>query len=95
MGKKLNHFFYVLECTDGSFYGGYTIDVQRRLSEHNEGIGAKYTRPRLPVTLVHSEAYTTKSEAMRAEYAFKKLSRAKKEIFLQEAGEVDAQPKKL
>lgn len=81
-------YFYVLYCQDSSLYAGYTTDLKRRLSEHNSGQGAKYTRPlsRRPVTLLYAQAYGTKSEAMQAEYAFKQLTRPQKECFLQEQG---------
>ncbi|MDR1567529.1 MAG: GIY-YIG nuclease family protein [Streptococcaceae bacterium] len=75
-------YFYVLKCRDNSFYGGYTTDVNRRLDEHNRGIGAKYTRGRTPVKLIHSEKFSSKNEAMRAEAKFKKLSRKQKEAYL-------------
>ncbi|MED4069677.1 GIY-YIG nuclease family protein [Priestia endophytica] len=78
------HFFYVLECRDKSFYGGYTNNMERRLAVHNEGKGAKYTRARRPVILLYKEEFETKSEAMKAEYAFKKLTRKEKERFLEE-----------
>jgi putative endonuclease len=78
------HFFYVLECRDKSFYGGYTNNMEKRLAVHNEGKGAKYTRARRPVILLYKEEFETKSEAMKAEYAFKKLTRKEKERFLEE-----------
>ncbi|KTG08142.1 endonuclease [Haloprofundus marisrubri] len=73
------HYVYVVECADGSLYTGYTTDVQRRVAEHNAGDGAKYTRGRTPVELVHSETYESKSAAMSREYAIKQLSRRQKE----------------
>jgi len=73
------HYAYVLRCSDGSFYTGYTTDVQRRLGEHNAGEGAKYTRGRTPVELVHVERFDSKSAAMSREYEIKQLSRAEKE----------------
>lgn len=78
------HFFYVLHCADNTFYGGYTTEPERRLKEHNSGTGAKYTRikRRHPMAMIYTEAFPTKSEAMKAEYAFKQLSRPEKEIFL-------------
>lgn len=90
MEMKHNHFFYVLECEDGSFYGGYTVDLQRRLKQHNAGKGAKYTRMKRPVKMIYAKKYDNKGEALRSEYAFKQLSRKKKEQFLKEAGEWDA-----
>ncbi|WP_249641444.1 MULTISPECIES: GIY-YIG nuclease family protein [unclassified Enterococcus] len=71
-------YFYVLKCADKSFYGGYTTEPNRRLKEHNQGTGAKYTRHRTPVQMIHLEAFETKSEAMKAEAAFKKLTRTAK-----------------
>lgn len=81
-------YFYVLYCKDGTLYGGYTIDLARRLKEHNSGKGAKYTRPqkRRPAKYLYAEAYPSKSEAMRAEYAFKALTRQDKEAYLNHQG---------
>ncbi|TDL30439.1 GIY-YIG nuclease family protein [Jeotgalibacillus sp. S-D1] len=80
------HYFYVLLCADGSYYAGYTIDLSRRLLQHNEGKASKYTRTRLPASLLHSELFETKRAAMQAEYAFKQFSRTKKENYLLEKG---------
>lgn len=78
------HFFYVLKCKDHSFYAGYTVNIKRRLQEHNDGIGAKYTRleKRRPAKMIHFEGFATRSEAMKQEYAFKQLSRQQKEKYL-------------
>ena len=76
------HFFYVLECQDGTYYAGYTNDLERRLRVHNEGKGAKYTRGRLPVRYIYCETYQTKREAMQAEYQFKTLNRLQKEQYI-------------
>jgi putative endonuclease len=73
------HYVYVLECSDGTYYTGYTTDVQRRVAEHDAGEGAKYTRGRTPVELRHTESYESKSAAMSREYELKQLSRAEKE----------------
>jgi putative endonuclease len=73
------HFVYVVECRDGSLYTGYTTDVERRVGEHNDGTGAKYTRGRGPVELVHVEEFESKSAAMSREYAVKQLTRRQKE----------------
>ena len=61
-------YLYVLECADGTWYTGYTVDVAERVRAHNAGAGAKYTRSRLPVRLLAQAAYATKHEAMSAEY---------------------------
>ena len=74
-----DHYVYVLECADGTLYTGYTTDVERRVADHNAGDGAKYTRGRTPVEVVHVEAFDTKSAAMSREYGIKQLSRAEKE----------------
>ena len=74
-----DHYVYVLECADGTFYTGYTTDVERRVREHDDGEGAKYTRGRTPVELVYSVAYDSRSAAMSREYELKQLSRGEKE----------------
>ncbi len=90
------HFFYVLTCKDGSLYGGYTNNLERRIRLHNEGKGAKYTRGRGPVTLTFYQRYEQKTEAMKAEYQFKRLTRKKKLEFLEkESGDNDAAAEKL
>jgi putative endonuclease len=71
-------YVYMLECADHTIYTGYTVNLEKRLIAHNQGTASKYTRARLPVTLVYSEAYSSKSEAMRREAALKRLSRADK-----------------
>lgn len=75
--KKLNY-VYLLQCSDGTLYGGWTNDLESRLEAHNKGIGAKYTRGRTPVTLVYSESFETKQEATKREWQIKKLTREKK-----------------
>jgi putative endonuclease len=81
------HHVYVVECSDGTYYTGYTTDVERRVAEHNEGEGAKYTRGRRPVTLVHVEAFGSQSRAMQREYEIKQLSRPAKERIVHEGDE--------
>jgi putative endonuclease len=73
------HYVYVLSCGDDSYYTGYTTDVERRLAEHRAGEGAKYTRGRGPLELVHVERYDDRSTAMRREHEVKSLTRAGKE----------------
>ncbi len=70
---------YVLECSDGTLYTGYTTDPERRVAEHDAGEGAKYTRGRTPVELVHVESYDSKSAAMSREHEIKTFSRRRKE----------------
>lgn len=72
------HYVYILQCRDGSLYTGWTVDLEKRLLQHNQGSGAKYARSRRPVSLVHWEEYATKEEALKREYRIKKLTRRKK-----------------
>ena len=71
-------FAYLVRCADGTLYGGYTTDLQKRLAAHNSGKGAKYTRSRLPVELVWWEEYSTKEAAMSREWHIKRLTREQK-----------------
>ncbi|MGM0899385.1 MAG: GIY-YIG nuclease family protein [Bacillota bacterium] len=89
METSNKHYFYVLECGDGSYYAGYTNDLLKRIAKHESGKGAKYTRSRGPLTLLYSESFDTKPEAMRAEYAFKQLSKAEKIAYIRkERGDI-------
>ncbi|GAA0320939.1 GIY-YIG nuclease family protein [Bacillus carboniphilus] len=91
-----NHFMYVLECADGTFYAGYSTDVGKRVLTHNSGKGAKYTRPRLPVTCIYYESFQSKREALQEEYAFKQLTRKQKEQYLHnKVGQQHVEAKKL
>jgi putative endonuclease len=74
-----DHYVYVLRCADDTLYTGYTTDVDRRVAEHDRGEGAKYTRGRTPVELVHVESFDSRSAAMSREHEIKQLSRAEKE----------------
>ena len=72
---------YVVRCADGSLYAGVTTSLKRRLLEHNYGTkGAKYTRSRRPVKTVYEEECSDHSDALKKEWAFKKLSKIKKEL---------------
>lgn len=78
-------YMYVVECADGTLYTGYTTDVDRRIQTHNAGKGAKYTRNRLPVTLLYQEEFDSKQEAMSAEALFKsRLNRQQKLDYIKE-----------
>lgn len=72
------HWVYVVRCADGTFYTGYTTDVERRVAEHNAGDGAKYTRGRTPVELVHAEPAPSRSAALSREAELKSLDRREK-----------------
>jgi putative endonuclease len=81
------HYVYVVECSDGTLYTGYTTDVDRRVEEHNAGEGAKYTRGRTPVTLVHAEVYDDRGEAMSREAEIKSMPREAKEALVARSAE--------
>lgn len=72
-------FVYILECKDKTFYTGITNNIPKRLKAHNNGTGAKYTKYRLPVTLLYFEIVDSKSSALKREIAIHKMKRAAKE----------------
>jgi putative endonuclease len=76
--KTQRHFVYMLECSDGSLYTGWTTDLDVRVNTHNSGKGAKYTRSRLPVKLVYYEEFDDKLTAQSREREIKKMSRTAK-----------------
>lgn len=76
------NYTYIVKCSDGTFYTGWTTNVERRLNAHNAGKGAKYTKTRRPVKLIYLEEFPTKEEAMSREYAIKQLTRIQKEKLL-------------
>ncbi len=71
-------FVYVVRCRDGTLYTGISRDVDARVAKHNQGKGARYTRGRAPVALLHSERLASQAEALRREAAIKALSRREK-----------------
>ncbi len=75
-------YLYVLRCKDGTLYCGITNDLARRIAQHDEGKGARYTRGRGPVKLLRSWPQKGKSAALKAEFAFKRLTRPAKDAFL-------------
>jgi putative endonuclease len=72
------NYVYLLKCSDSSLYCGWTTDLEQRITTHNSGRGAKYTRSRLPVELVYYEIFESRHEAMSRECQIKKLSRREK-----------------
>lgn len=80
------HYTYILKCRDGTYYTGYTNNLEKRLKAHNEGKGAKYTKGRGPVELVYHEVYEDKSTAMQREWEIKQLSRVEKKLMCQASG---------
>ncbi|KQP66819.1 GIY-YIG nuclease family protein [Nocardioides sp. Leaf285] len=82
---------YILECADGSFYAGSTVDLERRIGEHDAGVGAAYTRRRRPVRLVWSAQYASIEEAFRYEKQIQGWRRAKREALIR--GEFELLPR--
>ena len=80
--KMRKNYTYMVECSDHTYYTGWTNDLEKRIRAHNAGRGAKDTRPRRPVRLVHVEVFDTKEQAMRREWEIKQMSRAAKERLL-------------
>lgn len=78
---------YMLQCGDGTLYTGITDNLDRRLSAHQAGKGAKYTRGRGPLALVYREECTSHSQALRREIEIKKLSRREKLLLCAKARE--------
>lgn len=69
---------YLIACRDGRTYAGIAIDVARRFASHSAGKGAKFTRANPPVRVLGARPFASRSEALRAEAALKKLDRADK-----------------
>jgi putative endonuclease len=74
----MTYYTYILQCADGTFYTGVTKNLQKRLVRHNSGNGARYTRGRLPVALVHFEESSNIKTAMKREREIRQLPRSKK-----------------
>ena len=75
----MTYYVYILECADKTLYTGYTTNLDKRVIAHNTAkTAAKYTKVRRPVHLLYSEAFETKSEALKREWAIKKLDRQAK-----------------
>ena len=72
------NYVYIVECSDGTLYTGWTNNLDKRIEQHCNGTGAKYTRGRGPVTLVYHEEFNDKRDAMRREYEIKRYSRINK-----------------
>jgi putative endonuclease len=72
-------YFYLVRCRDGSLYAGITTDLHRRVGEHNQGMGARYTRSRRPVTLVWQEPFGSRAAASKREAEVKTWRKSQKE----------------
>ncbi|MET1257854.1 GIY-YIG nuclease family protein [Flagellimonas sp. DF-77] len=84
-------YVYILECSDGSFYVGSTVNLEQRILQHQNGEGANYTRKRVPVKLVYVEQYLRIDTAFIREKQLKKWSRIKKQALIN--GELEKLPK--
>ena len=83
--KRLGKFWvYIVECSDNTFYTGYTPNIEKRIKLHNKGKGAKYTRDRMPVELVWSKEYKYFKKAFLEEKRIKTLTRKQKEELVNE-----------
>lgn len=80
-----NFFVYIVECKKGTFYTGYTNDLDKRIELHNSGKGAKYLRGKGPVKLVYVREYRYYKNAVKAEISIKNLPRKKKEELIKES----------
>lgn len=78
---------YVLECGDGSLYTGITNNLEKRVKDHNDRLGAKYTAGRLPVKLVWSQECQSRSFALKEELRIKSLSRVEKKLIVKSTGQ--------
>ena len=78
------NYTYILRCSDGTLYTGWTNELDARIRCHNSGRGGKYTRSRLPVELVYMESFDTKEEAMSREWHIKRMSRKQKLRLIEE-----------
>lgn len=87
-------YVYLLRCADGTLYCGWTTDLGRRLAVHNRGVGAKYTRSRLPVELAYYEGYMSRTDALRREYEIKQMKRKEKEELIRGKGMLFGKKKK-
>jgi putative endonuclease len=81
------NYVYIVECSDGTFYTGWTNNLEKRLDMHSKGTGAKYTRGRGPVKLVYHETFDTKEAAMKREYQIKRLTRYEKILLINTVGD--------
>ena len=88
MKKERENYVYLLRCSDGTLYCGWTTDLQNRIKAHNNGTGAKYTRSRCPVELVYYEEHNDKHAALSREWHIKRMSREEKENLIRCAGNI-------
>lgn len=85
LNEKAAYYVYIVACSDGTLYTGTARDLAARIEKHNQGLGAKYTRGRLPVALVYSEKTADKSVALKRELAIKGMGREAKLALIEES----------
>lgn len=91
----MSAYIYIVQCSDGTLYTGWTNDVPARIAAHNSGNGAKYTRSRRPVLLLYEEELPTKQDALRREYEIKRMTRKQKLCLIDSAcGNIDKKSRK-
>ena len=71
----MSYYCYIVECADGTYYTGWTVNPEKRVAVHNKGRGARYTRTRCPVKLVYVEELPDRKSAMKREVAIKQMKR--------------------
>jgi len=81
-GNPATWFVYILRCADGSLYTGITLELTRRLEQHNAGTASRYTRSRLPVSIEYHETQATRSSALKRELEIKAMTRKVKEALI-------------
>jgi len=82
----MNCYCYIVECVDGTYYTGWAVNPEKRVTVHNKGRGAHYTRTRRPVKLVYIEELPDRKSAMKREIAIKKMERGRKKKLIKESG---------
>ncbi len=87
MRENLDWHVYILRCADGTLYTGIAVDVEARVKRHASGRGARYTRGRGPLIVVHVERAGSKGDALRREAAIRRLGRAGKEALCSKSSE--------
>ncbi len=83
MKRHDKYYVYIVECTDGTYYTGYTNNLKKRIETHNKGRGSKYVRAKRPVVLVFAREYKYYKNALTAEREIKKLPRKKKDVLVE------------
>jgi predicted GIY-YIG superfamily endonuclease len=86
------HYVYVARCANGALYTGYSKNVEQRIAMHNAGKGARYTKANRPIELVACWSFSTKTEALKSEYAFKQLARQRKLALIQDCLKIAIAP---